>query len=56
MPEPDGLNSGTEVVDTRSADERVSQLWFKEGQHALLHHLSAVFGYRELLVVKPMRF
>jgi len=40
----------------RAADEQVTQLWFKEGQHAFLHHLSAVFGYRELLVVKPMRF
>ena len=40
----------------RAADKRVSQIWFKEGQHAFLHHLSAVFGYRELLIVKPLRF
>ena len=40
----------------RAAEERVTALWFKEGQHALIHHLSAVFGYRELLIVKPMRF
>ena len=40
----------------RMADNHITQLWFKEGQHAFLHHLSAVFGYRELLVVKPMRF
>ncbi len=40
----------------RAADKRVSQIWFNEGQHAFLHHLSAVFGYRELLIVKPLRF
>lgn len=40
----------------RAADTRVSGLWYKKGQHAFLHHLSAVFGYRALLVVKPMRF
>ncbi len=40
----------------RAAEELVLALWFKEGQHAFFHHLSAVFGYRELLIVKPMRF
>jgi hypothetical protein len=40
----------------KAAEKRVSQIWFKEGQHAFLHHLSAVFGYRELLIVKPLRF
>lgn len=39
-----------------AAEKRVLALWFKEGQHAFFHHLSAVFGYRELLIVKPMRF
>ncbi len=40
----------------KAAEKRVSQIWFREGQHAFLHHLSAVFGYRELLIVKPVRF
>ncbi len=40
----------------REAEKRVSQIWFKEGRHAFLHHLSAVFGYRELLIEKPLRF
>lgn len=40
----------------RAAEKQVAALWFKEGQHAFMHHLSAVFGYRELLIVKPMRF
>jgi hypothetical protein len=44
------------MVIYRAAERHVSQIWFREGQHAFLHHLSAVFGYRELLIVKPMRF
>jgi hypothetical protein len=44
------------MVIYRAAEKHVSQIWFREGQHAFLHHLSAVFGYRELLIVKPMRF
>ena len=40
----------------RAAEARVSRIWYKEGQHAFLHHMSAVFGYRELLIVKPVRF
>ena len=44
------------MVIYRAAERHVSQIWFREGQHAFLHHLSAVFGYRELLIVKPLRF
>jgi len=32
----------------------VQRVWQTEGQHALLHHLSAVFGYAPLVI--PMRF
>ena len=42
-----------------AALERVlNELWREEGGHALLHHLSAVFGYRELAVARRelMRF
>ncbi|AFL72214.1 hypothetical protein [Thiocystis violascens] len=31
-------------------NEQLETLWRDQGGHALLHHLSAVFGYRELLV------
>jgi len=30
--------------------------WKKEGQHALLHHLSAIFGYKPMLIKKQIRF
>lgn len=44
-----GLPRGT---DARYAaiDRELETLWRDQGGHALLHHLSAVFGYRELLV------
>lgn len=54
---PPELRDGDDLLSIyRKADEDISRLWFKEGQHAFLHHLSAVFGYRELLIIKPMRF
>lgn len=39
-------------------EERLNELWREEGGHALLHHLSAVFGYRELAITRRelMRF
>ena len=39
-------------IDARYAaiDAELEALWREQGGHALLHHLSAVFGYRELLV------
>jgi hypothetical protein len=44
-------------LDTRyaaiSAD--LDNLWLHQGGHALLHHLSAVFGYREVNVVRRER-
>ncbi len=33
-------------------DEQLETLWRNQGGHALLHHLSAVFGYRELMVTR----
>jgi hypothetical protein len=38
--------------------EELDELWLHQGGHALLHHLSAVFGYREVQVIRrePMRF
>jgi hypothetical protein len=40
----------------RQADSRVSAIWYKEGQHAFLHHLNAIFGYKPLLFKKEMSF
>ena len=39
-------------------ENAMNEHWHSEGGHALLHHLSAIFGYRELLVTRRevMRF
>jgi hypothetical protein len=34
----------------RSVDAAVTELWQKEGRHAFLHHLNALFGYESLVV------
>jgi hypothetical protein len=34
----------------RSIDDEVSRIWRDFGQHAYVHHLSGVFGYRPLEV------
>ena len=33
----------------RQVDETVTELWQKNGRHAFLHHLNAVFGYEPLI-------
>lgn len=40
----------------RQAQDAVTTLWRKEGQHAFLHHLSAIFGYEPLMIKKWTRF
>jgi hypothetical protein len=49
------LGESTELprgIDARyvALDKELETLWRDQGGHALLHHLSAVFGYRELMV------
>ncbi len=41
-------------TDARYAalNDALETLWRNQGGHALLHHLSAVFGYRELMVTR----
>jgi hypothetical protein len=40
----------------RKAEARVISIWRDEGQHALLHHLNAIFGYTPVLIRKEMSF
>jgi hypothetical protein len=53
---PDQRNGANRLAVYRAAEKQLNDIWFREGQHALLHHLSAVFGYRALLIVNPIRF
>lgn len=50
---PPGLESRYRAI---AAD--LDRHWLDEGGHALLHHLNAVFGYRDVIVTRrgPMRF
>ncbi len=40
----------------REVDDKITQTWRTEGQHALLHHLNAVFGYHPLSIRKSLSF
>ena len=40
----------------RKVDTKITNTWRKEGQHALLHHLNAVFGYEPLRIQKWLSF
>lgn len=41
-------------VHTRyeATSEAIDALWFKKGNHALFHHLSALFGYQPVRVIR----
>jgi hypothetical protein len=38
------------------ANDRITALWQKEGQHAFLHHLNAIFGYEPISINKAVQF
>jgi hypothetical protein len=42
----------------RAITAELDRIWQEEGGHALLHHLNAVFGYRQVVVTTRglMRF
>ena len=39
-----------------TVNKRIEEQWTKHGQHAMLHHLNAVFGYKYIKVVRPHGF
>ena len=40
----------------KTAQERITKIWREESQHALLHHLNAIFGYSPMLLRKEIQF
>jgi hypothetical protein len=44
------LNVSGLLESYRQADTAITSMWRKEGQHAFLHHLNAIFGYEPLLI------
>ena len=50
MPDSGSRPSLQEIeLQYKKANAAVSELWQNEGQHAFLHHLSALFGYRPII-------
>jgi hypothetical protein len=49
--EGNGLPVTVEEIDTfyRKVDSSITALWEKEGRHAFLHHLNAIFGYQPII-------
>jgi hypothetical protein len=56
----DGAGTDTDIHAVleryREANTRVTSIWHKEGQHAFLHHLNAIFGYEPMLLKKELTF
>ena len=44
------------IEQYESVETAITNIWHNEGQHALLHHLNAIFGYEPLLIKKEIRF
>ncbi len=40
----------------REVDVKIAEIWRTEGQHALLHHMNAVLGYKPLIIRKELSF
>jgi len=50
LPDPGSPLSLQETEEQyKNANAVISELWQNEGQHAFLHHLSALFGYRAII-------
>jgi hypothetical protein len=50
------LNVTRLLEQYRKAETDITSMWREEGQHAFLHHLSAIFGYEPLLIRKEILF
>lgn len=42
----DGSTLAERLAHYRKVDDRISDIWHRQGRHALLHHLDAIFGYQ----------
>jgi hypothetical protein len=55
VPPPDGSPEALSGY-CRELDSRLNRIWATEVQHAMLHHLNPIFGYRPPIIRKKMRF
>ena len=40
----------------RNVNDSIDKIWIKDGQHAFLHHLNAIFGYEPVYIRNMMKF
>lgn len=52
----DFQDAGKLLEKYREAGAAITNTWKTEGQHALLHHLNAVFGYEPMRIYKELSF
>lgn len=46
-------NAGQALLERyRRVEDALTQLWFEEANHAFFHHLSALFGYKPMRVIR----
>lgn len=46
----------SKVAHYQEVHARITELWRGQGQHAYLHHLSAIFAYQPLLIQRYLQF
>ena len=51
-----GNPSGDFSTYFKEIDAEITQIWQKEGQHAIFHHTSALFGYQPVIITKDIIF
>lgn len=49
-------NSEERLEQYKLTNMRISEKWRTEGQHAFLHHLSAIYGYQPMRIRKNIKF
>jgi hypothetical protein len=50
------VDTGVLLEEYRMANQKINQLWQAEAQHALFHHLNAIFGYEPVIIKKAIQF
>jgi len=57
MTDSPAVDSIQELVEQyRKVESEIASMWSRDGQHAFIHHLSAVFGYEPITIKQEVRF
>ena len=57
MPDAPATTDLQELIQQyRQVHERITAMWRREGQHAFIHHLSAIFGYEPVMIHQEIQF